>query len=991
MDIRSYFEHFRQYSLSKKLALAIAVTLAISFTLIFLLASTLIDSTAGNLGEEAIHDQASNLLRWCAEKRTELTVRLAGDWQQAKALLQSRHLVQASTETHQVIDQFSGAAKTATLPLWHFAGKPLGASPPKPLTALANSPAFSGSRYAIFQRLDRAGSMVCLATNIAGADGRPAIWRYLPAKHQQTAVILDKVMIGEAYQGKAFTLIGTHRGIYLPLVNEHEEICGMIFVGSAAGERQQDRYPQWRIQAELLAALCKQYSYSLAWNQVAQKQWDVAGQSLALPRLYWQGAKDLQALVDELAGGNNGICAFYQKLPGQRAMIRLVSSEKASDGSRIPPRQFADDNELTRKLWHSVLEGRVYYQAPGAMNQYRYILCAPLSDAQGVFAMLALEIDIRPWLEELSKLEVPAAGHMVLMSADGMAVIHPHYRGENLFKAADGAGKAYGKSLGELAQKLKYEELASYRYHETRDIQLESREKIAVIANFHPWGWVISVEAYVDRLGHSDGLGWLLLVVWGGLTALAIVSGVKIARALFLPLRHLTTALETIADRGDLPAPLPVISGDFARASAAFNRMVAQLEHHRRQSDDHQRELATSVEQLGAVATGLATQAGSLENPLREATTIIHQWQDLTKKLIGIVDNDEAKAGNSSASLQQQIQSLRHLLSGNQQIAGQLQQTRKAITALSELEKIADNAQIQANFVQDTSAGTEEISFSIRNVAQNAQQAMEQAREALSAAERGARSVENAVEGMQGIAESSEKMGEIIGVVSDIAEQTNLLALNATIEAARAGIHGKGFAVVAVEVRNLAERSADAANEISHLIRENTRQAESGNQTIMKAAEALKQILQAVRATSDMMTSISQAALQQETSARQVLQTMERLKELSAGTSLHFKDIFAQQEQLLSTIDHLQASTENNITGVKRQADTSEHLQQTLTELLADSKSLKRKGMLHKQHLDKAVQFLSATQREISNHAEKMQRLPQTVQDLAQKLGAGKK
>ena len=987
MDIRSYFKHFRQYSISKKLTLAIAVTLAVSFSLIFLLAGALIDSTAENLGKEAIHDQASNLLSWCAEKRAVLTTRLASDWQQAKMLLEHYQLVRSKKVAREVVDQFSGETRSVTLPVWYFAGKPLGDSAQTPLAALANSSVFSGNLYAVFQRLDSAGSMVCVATNIRGPGGQDALWRYLPAGHRQTAAMLDKVLAAEAYQGSAFTLTGPHRGIYLPLLDNREEICGMVFVGRSESSHQaKDWYSQWRIQAELLATLLKQQSYSLAWKQVAQTQWQVSGTTVELPRLYWRGASDLQELVNKLAGSGNVICAFYQKVPGQRAMVRLATSEKAADGSRMLPQQFADDNELTRQLWQNVLEGRVYYQSPGPMNHYRYLLCTPLTDAQGILGMLALEIDIRPWLEELSKISVPAAGHIVMMTRNGIAVIHPRSQGKNLFKVDDAQGKAYGQSMWELAEKLKYGQLTTYRYQEASVGQLGPREKIATIAHFHPWGWVISVEGYVDHLGHTDNIFWLLLVIWALLTALAMFSGVKIARTIFRPLRNLTTAIETIVDRGDFPAQLPAVQGDFARSTDAFNRMVVELKRTRRQNVENENELTATVHQLDGLATDLATQASSVGNAVGQLAAVVPQWQDFTEKLIATASKNEARALDSSTNLQGQVQSLRGLVLGNRQTTEKFQQTRQAIEALRELEKIADNAQIQANFVQDTSAGTEEISFSIRNVAQNAQQAMEQAREALIAAERGAKSVEDAVDEMQGIAESSEKMSEIISVVSDIAEQTNLLALNATIEAARAGTHGKGFAVVAVEVRNLAERSADAANEIAHLIRENTRQAESGNQTIMKAAQALKQILQAVRSTSDMMTSISQAALEQETSARQVLQTMEKLKELSAGTSLHFKDVFAQRNQLMTTLDHLQTSSETSIASVKRQANTSERVQQTLAELLADSKILKESNVLHKQRLESTVQSLAITQENISNHAKKAQMFQAAVHDLATKL-----
>jgi methyl-accepting chemotaxis protein len=130
--------------------------------------------------------------------------------------------------------------------------------------------------------------------------------------------------------------------------------------------------------------------------------------------------------------------------------------------------------------------------------------------------------------------------------------------------------------------------------------------------------------------------------------------------------------------------------------------------------------------------------------------------------------------------------------------------------------------------------------------------------------------VQRAVEAMGGIEASSREISQIISVIDGIAFQTNLLALNAGVEAARAGDAGKGFAVVANEVRALAQRSADAANDIKKLITSSAQQVSIGVELVSETGSALGNIAQRITGVRDAIEDIAISAEQQANSLHQI-------------------------------------------------------------------------------------------------------------------------
>jgi methyl-accepting chemotaxis protein len=156
---------------------------------------------------------------------------------------------------------------------------------------------------------------------------------------------------------------------------------------------------------------------------------------------------------------------------------------------------------------------------------------------------------------------------------------------------------------------------------------------------------------------------------------------------------------------------------------------------------------------------------------------------------------------------------------------------------------LSQRTENQASSLEETAASMEELTSTVRQNAQNTDEATKISLKAQELAQKGGGVVDKAVAAMTQIEQSSKKVSDIIGVIDEIAFQTNLLALNAAVEAARAGDAGKGFAVVASEVRSLAGRSAASSKEIKQLIQESNEQVRVGAELVNQAGSSLKEIV----------------------------------------------------------------------------------------------------------------------------------------------------
>ncbi len=182
----------------------------------------------------------------------------------------------------------------------------------------------------------------------------------------------------------------------------------------------------------------------------------------------------------------------------------------------------------------------------------------------------------------------------------------------------------------------------------------------------------------------------------------------------------------------------------------------------------------------------------------------------------------------------------------------------------------------------------------------NANKANEMAEFIKKNAGEGNREMQNVLKAMEEINLSSNNISKIIKVIDDIAFQTNILALNAAVEAARAGQHGKGFAVVAEEVRNLAARSANAANETTGMIEESIKKAVDGKKITEFTAEALNKVTENITSVVDIINGIAVASNDQASAIGQINQAIEEVSKVTQTIAATAEETASASEELSS-------------------------------------------------------------------------------------------
>ena len=411
------------------------------------------------------------------------------------------------------------------------------------------------------------------------------------------------------------------------------------------------------------------------------------------------------------------------------------------------------------------------------------------------------------------------------------------------------------------------------------------------------------------------------IAVIGGMIAalgLAIAIGLALSRMIATPTSQMTNAMRRLAD-GDKDIEVPAIGrqdeiGAMAEAVIVFRnaaierdrleaeaavqrqqiederaRAAAVEAEQRRQAEDtrqrteeeRERSRAAIDEQRRIADEQRAANDAERERNERQRRVALKEQEDVVAKL------DQALQALSGGDLAWRIhepfppqyealrqnfnRALGTLAEAFGNVVDGVGLMRSGVGSIAEAtDELAHRTEQQAAALEETAAALDEVSVTATRTANDAREATKTVLSAKTEATNGGAIVKEAINAMLAIDTSATQIAQIIGVIDEIAFQTNLLALNAGVEAARAGDAGRGFAVVALEVRGLAQRSADAAKEIKSLINKSAEEVKSGVTLVDDTGAALERIMARVSEIDKLVGDIATAVDEQSRGVREI-------------------------------------------------------------------------------------------------------------------------
>jgi methyl-accepting chemotaxis protein len=410
----------------------------------------------------------------------------------------------------------------------------------------------------------------------------------------------------------------------------------------------------------------------------------------------------------------------------------------------------------------------------------------------------------------------------------------------------------------------------------------------------------VSMKVYQS---HIDGLRDLVLLCGFAVMIVVGLMGYFVIKRALRPLGELTGAVQSLSE-GNLATEIP-----FTKNKNEFGNIARALEVFRENAREKIVIEGRSVEERAEAEAERSRNDAEKQETDRQIDFAVSQ---LAAGLARLSQGDLTRTIDTpfSGRLEQVRNDFNGSLSNLKDTLRQIRERTLVIQnngheMLESSNDLSRRTESQAASLEQTAAAVEEITVTVKSSAERAREANQAVRITQQSADSSGTVVKNAIDAMGRIEDASKKIEQIIEVIDDIAFQTNLLALNAGIEAARAGEAGKGFAVVAQEVRELAQRSADAAREIKTLINQSTNEVGTGALLVQEAGQVLSSISEQIVVVSKHVETIATATQDQSSALHEVNSSVNQMDQMTQQNAAMAEESSAASQMLSDEVEAL--------------------------------------------------------------------------------------